>query len=91
MGPTKKGWRNSTAVPRLRDMAASRYVAPFGPNGSMPLDPALARRLLSTALQQGGDYADLFFEYGASGSYCSRRASSSRRAARSRWASACAS
>ena len=35
----------------------------------MPLDPTVARRLLSIALQQGGDYADLFFEYGASGSY----------------------
>jgi TldD protein len=49
--------------------SASRYVAPFGPQGSMPLDAAVARRLLTTALSQGGDYADLFFEYGASGSY----------------------
>jgi TldD protein len=35
----------------------------------MPVDAAIARRLLATALNQGGDYADLFFEYGASGSY----------------------
>jgi TldD protein len=35
----------------------------------MPVDGAIAQRLLSTALSQGGDYADLFFEYGASGSY----------------------
>ncbi len=35
----------------------------------MPIDASIARRLLSTALSQGGDYADLFFEYGASGSY----------------------
>lgn len=35
----------------------------------MPVDGAIARRLLATALSQGGDYADLFFEYGASGSY----------------------
>ena len=35
----------------------------------MPIDAVIARRLLGTALSQGGDYADLFFEYGASGSY----------------------
>jgi TldD protein len=50
-------------------VSASRYSAPFGPQGSMPIDASIARRLLSTALSQGGDYADLFFEYGASGSY----------------------
>jgi TldD protein len=53
----------------MATVSASRYVAPFGPQGSMPIDPAVARRLLTTALAQGGDYADLFFEYGASGSY----------------------
>src|SRR4051812_49957931 len=50
-------------------VSASRYSAPFGPQGSMPIDATIARRLLGTALSQGGDYADLFFEYGASGSY----------------------
>lgn len=35
----------------------------------MPVDSVIAQRLLRTALSQGGDYADLFFEYGASGSY----------------------
>ncbi|MFI5307411.1 MAG: TldD/PmbA family protein [Polyangiales bacterium] len=47
----------------------SRYVVPFGAAGSMPVDEQVARRLLTTALAQGGDYADLFFEYAASGSY----------------------
>lgn len=46
-----------------------RYAAPFNPGGSMPIDATLARRLLTTALSQGGDYADLFFEYNVSGSY----------------------
>src|SRR5262245_14654920 len=45
------------------------YVAPFASGGSAPIDPELARRLLTTALSQGGDYADLFFEYVVSGSY----------------------
>jgi TldD protein len=49
--------------------SSSRYQAPFGPTGSAPVDAELARRLLSAALAQGGDYADLFFEYNAAGSY----------------------
>jgi len=48
---------------------STRYVAPFGPSGSMPVDAAICRQLLSTALSQSGDYADLFFEYAVSGSY----------------------
>src|ERR1039457_688469 len=43
------------------------YRAPSGPGGSMPLDTALAERLLTVALSRGGDYADLFFEYRAGG------------------------
>jgi TldD protein len=35
----------------------------------MPVDAELARRVLSAALAQGGDYADLFFEYNAAASY----------------------
>ncbi len=46
-----------------------RYVAPFGPSGSSPLDVALADKLLAVALSRGGDYADLFFEYEVTGSY----------------------
>ena len=47
----------------------SRYHAPFGPKGSEPIDAETARKLLALALSRGGDYADLFFEYGVAGSY----------------------
>ena len=47
----------------------SRYQAPFVPGGSAPIDRAMAERLLAVALEQGGDYADLFFEYAVNGSY----------------------
>ncbi|MBN1652816.1 MAG: metalloprotease TldD [Deltaproteobacteria bacterium] len=47
----------------------SRYYAPFAEQGSSPIDRTVIGRLLSTALSYGGDYADLFFEYGVSGSY----------------------
>lgn len=47
----------------------TRYRAPFGPHGSLPIDPAVAQRLLEAALERGGDYADLFFEYRAAGHY----------------------
>jgi TldD protein len=43
------------------------YQAPFGPGGSAAIDSAVAERLLSVALERGGDYADLFFEYRAAG------------------------
>jgi TldD protein len=43
------------------------YRAPFAPEGSSPIDVALAEKLLSVALARGGDYADLFFEYRAGG------------------------
>jgi len=49
--------------------AHPRYVAPFSPSGVSPVDAVIARRLLSIALSRGGDYADLFYEYGVSGSY----------------------
>lgn len=47
----------------------SRYQAPFVPGGPNPIDAEIARKLLSVALERGGDYADLFFEYCVSGSY----------------------
>jgi TldD protein len=50
-------------------MAAARYVAPFAPQGATPIDADTASRVLRIALEQGGDYADLFFEYNVSGSY----------------------
>jgi TldD protein len=48
---------------------ATRYAAPFAPGGAEPVDHETARKLLSIALAKGGEYADLFFEYSASGSY----------------------
>ncbi len=47
----------------------SRYHAPFGPAGSAPVDAETARKLLTVALSQGGQYADLFYEYNVAGSY----------------------
>ncbi|MFW2387909.1 MAG: PmbA/TldA family metallopeptidase, partial [Polyangiales bacterium] len=46
-----------------------RYHAPFAKAGAAPIDAAIVDRLLEIALRKGGDYADLFFEYSASGSY----------------------
>lgn len=46
-----------------------RYHAPFAEHGSHPIDEDIANRLLRIALEEGGDYADLFFEYSVSGSY----------------------
>jgi TldD protein len=48
---------------------AERYRAPFGSEGTQRIDTELARKLLTVALEGGGDYADLFFEYAVSGSY----------------------
>ncbi len=47
----------------------TRYVAPFVTGGAQPVDAQVARKLLDAALDKGGDYADLFYEYSASGSY----------------------
>src|ERR1700733_15685990 len=43
------------------------YRAPFGLGGGAEVDAALAEKLLAVALSNGGDYADLFFEYRAAG------------------------
>jgi len=43
------------------------YKAPFAPDGPNAIDEQLGQRLLSIALADGGDYADLFFEYRAAG------------------------
>jgi TldD protein len=45
------------------------YRAPFAVGGSNAIDAQTAERLLSLALGGGGDYADLFFEYRASGAF----------------------
>ncbi|HEX3595747.1 MAG TPA: DNA gyrase modulator, partial [Polyangiaceae bacterium] len=44
------------------------YRAPFAPGGSSGIDADVCRKLLEIALGRGGDYADVFFEYCASGS-----------------------
>jgi TldD protein len=43
-------------------------VAPFHRSGSQ-IDAAIARKLLTIALGEGGDYADLYFEYRASADF----------------------
>ena len=50
-------------------MCATSYHAPFFPGGPQPIDEDVCARLLHAALRQGGDHADLFFEYRAIGSY----------------------
>src|SRR5688572_22753592 len=44
-------------------------AAPFAPGGDSAVDAALAQRLLSAALDAGGDYADLYFEYRVTADY----------------------
>jgi len=43
--------------------------APFASGGDNEIDAQIARRLLGVALQAGGDYADLFFEYRVSADF----------------------
>src|SRR6476661_1716868 len=43
------------------------YTAPFATGGPNAIDAQIAERLLAVSLGQGGDYADLFFEYRAGG------------------------
>jgi TldD protein len=50
-------------------MGEAKLVAPFSPDGPTAIDAALARRLLELALGQGGDYADLYFEYRCGADY----------------------
>jgi TldD protein len=47
----------------------TKLNAPFSQGGANEIDSQLAKRLLSLALQDGGDYADLFFEYRAGADY----------------------
>ncbi len=44
-------------------MLRQSYLAPFAPGGEAGIDAALCDRVLAVALMNGGDYADLFFEY----------------------------
>ena len=43
--------------------------APFSPGGGNAIDAQLAHRLLGIALEAGGDYADLYFEFRVSADY----------------------
>src|SRR3984893_3849716 len=43
--------------------------APFAPGGSGAIDAQLANRLLGHALEAGGDYADIYFEFRVSADY----------------------
>ena len=43
--------------------------APFSAGGSSAIDAQLASRLLSQALEAGGDYADIYFEFRVSADY----------------------
>jgi TldD protein len=47
--------------------ASTLYRAPFSLGGEIAIDEKIAEKLLSIALANGGDYADLFFEYRAAG------------------------
>jgi TldD protein len=51
-----------TAVP-------ATLAAPFLPGGENAIDAQLAHRLLAHALEAGGDYADLYFEYRVAADY----------------------
>jgi len=61
--------RGNASDTMLPLMSETRYVAPFGPRGASPVDERVAESLLAEAMSSGGDYADLFFEYDAGGSY----------------------
>ncbi len=49
--------------------ASALYKAPFSSGGAYAVDAAIAEKLLAVALSNGGDYADLFFEYRAAGGF----------------------
>lgn len=59
----------STVGHAPQTVGSARYKAPFRAGGPYAIDAELARKLLSIALMKGGDYADLFFEYRAGGSF----------------------
>jgi len=50
-------------------MSSDLLSAPFAPGGEYEVDADIARRLLVLALERGGDYADLYFEFRTSGDF----------------------
>jgi len=53
----------------MNDSLEPSLLAPFRPGGEAEVDAAIASKLLSVALENGGDYADLFFEFRVSADY----------------------
>jgi len=51
------------------EVGSTRYKAPFRKGGTYAIDAEIARKLLTIALEKGGEFADLFFEYRAGGSF----------------------
>ncbi|MEZ4402792.1 MAG: metallopeptidase TldD-related protein [Kofleriaceae bacterium] len=49
--------------------APPELTAPFAPGGEAAIDAVLAQRLLSLALESGGDAADLYFEFRVTADY----------------------
>src|SRR5258705_3266471 len=47
----------------------STLRAPFSAGGASAIDAQLANRLLGLALEAGGDYADIYFEFRVSADY----------------------
>ena len=56
-------------VPPMTTTLPATLRAPFAPGGASAIDAQLATRLLGLALEAGGDYADLYFEFRVSADY----------------------
>src|SRR5215813_3419151 len=74
--PGRKTSRSSRARRRpprysggMTTMLPAALRAPFSASGASAIDAQLANRLLAIALDAGGDYADLYFEFRVSADY----------------------
>jgi TldD protein len=56
-------------VPSMATPLPAALRAPFSAGGASAIDAQLATRLLALALEAGGDYADLYFEFRVSADY----------------------
>ena len=56
-------------VPSMTTTLPATLRAPFSAGGASAIDAQLATRLLGLALEAGGDYADLYFEFRVSADY----------------------
>ncbi|MGZ3421266.1 MAG: TldD/PmbA family protein [Polyangiales bacterium] len=59
----------ANALHSTQEIGSTRYKAPFRKGGTYAIDAEIARKLLAIALEKGGEFADLFFEYRAGGSF----------------------